>query len=527
MTHVALRGLIGLWFVLAAGCVAAYDPTAPSRLGLETRAAEVGTKQERPPAKKQRQLARELRTEPAPQPQPQPEAQPRAPEPPVRPTTLKTPPNPAPQTPPVEIPDTAAGKQLSWWLAVLRGGSTKGLDDHFSPEFLAKVPAAQVREIARQWRRDELADGSLDVIELDAGPSPSGLTTLVRGKSTGRYTRIRLGVDDAGKIQTLWLGPVVGYKRDATDTWTALDTKLAAQPGQTTLAAFEVMAGGDLREIHVFGGDRRLAIASTCKLYILGALAEEVLAGRATWDQPLAIRDDLKSLPSGRMQLETEAAEFPINRYAESMISISDNTAADHLLHRVGREAVQRYMSRLNADAVRSFPFLSTMELFRIKLGPDRTLAPRYAQGDEAVRLAMLGPGGEVSKSTPSFAAASLWKAPYYIDTIEWFATARECCRVMADLHRLELQPGMEPLKRILRLNPGLQFDSRKWPSIAYKGGSEPGVLNMTWMLERDDGRLMLLSFGWNDPAKDVDLKAAADLVGVAMGILAEEGKEP
>ena len=61
-----------------------------------------------------------------------------------------------------------------------------------------------------------------------------------------------------------------------------------------------------------------------------------------------------------------------------------------------------------------------------------------------------------------------------HITDLEWFATAPDMCRLMADLHRLEQLPGMEPLGHSLRINPGLQFDSALWRSVAYKGGSEP-----------------------------------------------------
>jgi hypothetical protein len=165
------------------------------------------------------------------------------------------------------------------------------------------------------------------------------------------------------------------------------------------------------------------------------------------------------------------------------------------------------------------------MDAFRLKLGPDRTLPDRYTAADEATRRAMLAPGGAVATAAPNLLAASLWRIPFHIEDVEWFASTADLCRVMADLHRLEQLPGLEPLGRILRINPGLQFDSRAWRSVAYKGGSEPGVLNMTWLLERTDGRWFALSLTWNDPRKDVDLKAAAELAGAGVGLLGQTGQ--
>jgi len=495
--------------VLAAvsGCVAAYDPAIPPRFALTTRAEEVGTSRERP-----------VRFKPKPVAAAEPVAAPAV----IQPSVQPDPPPPV-VAPPVAFPNTPAGRQFKWFTDILAGGGTrdKDLDGRFAPAFLEQVPLARVRDIARQWRRDQLADGPVELVRIDPDATPTRLTAIVRGKVTNLHTQIRLGVDEAGLITMLWMGPVADMARGAIPTWGRLGDKLAEMPGSVSLSVCEVPGGGvPLKEVYGYGGDRRLAIGSTFKLFILGALAEEIAAGTLSWDTELPIRDDLKSLPSGRMQLEPEKTEFPIKRYAELMISISDNTAADHLLRRVGRDKVEAYMARFSGGPAGSRPFLSTMEMFKIKLGADRTLADRYAKADEAARRAMLAPGGEVEQSQPSLAAAAMWKAPYEIERVEWFASAMELCRVMADLHRLEQLPGMEPLRAMLRINPGLQFDPDMWTSVAYKGGSEPGVLNMTWLLERKDGRWFTVSIGWNDAKKDVDVRKMAEMAGAAVGLL-------
>jgi hypothetical protein len=40
------------------------------------------------------------------------------------------------------------------------------------------------------------------------------------------------------------------------------------------------------------------------------------------------------------------------------------------------------------------------------------------------------------------------------------------------------------------------------WPYVAFKGGSEPGVLILTWLLTHSDGRSFMLSIVLNDSAK-------------------------
>lgn len=507
--------LLAVLVLTLAGCVAAYDPAASSRFGLATRAEEVGTTRDRPRVPRQpwwtRRAAATAPAEPAPQP---PIAAAIQVDPALDLPTL--------EEPAVAIPDTPAGRQLAWFIAVLRGGTTRGLQRHFHPAFLEKIPAAEVREIVNQWRRDELANGPVEVIRVDS-QSPQRLVTLIRGRATDRYTQITLGVDNAGLITALWLGPVAGIRPGELTTWAKIEARLGQLPGRPALAVYEVTADAAFRPVFTHAPADTLAIGTASFLYIARALAEEVNAGRLGWETRLAISDDLKSLPGGRMQLELEGLEFPVSRFAELMLSADDLTAADHLLQRLGRERVEDAIAEVAAAPAWNRPYLSTMELFRLKLGPDRTLATRYAAADEATRRAMLAPGGEVQQSVPSLEAMSTWRQPIHIAEIGWFATPAELCRLMVELVRTGSQPGMEPIGHGLRLNPGLQFEAGRWTVLGYKGGSEPGVLSMTWLLERADGRRFAIAFIWNNPAQDVDGRAATEIVSAAVALLGEE----
>jgi hypothetical protein len=60
------------------------------------------------------------------------------------------------------------------------------------------------------------------------------------------------------------------------------------------------------------------------------------------------------------------------------------------------------------------------------------------------------------------------------------------------------------------------------WKSVAFKGGSEPGVLNLTWLLERDDGAFFAVSIGWNDTERPVDLNALLATAGGIVDLLAK-----
>ena len=54
-----------------------------------------------------------------------------------------------------------------------------------------------------------------------------------------------------------------------------------------------------------------------------------------------------------------------------------------------------------------------------------------------------------------------------------------------------------EQLLSTLSINPGLMLDAKSWKRICFKGGSEPGVINMTYMLQSQNGTWYALSGTW------------------------------
>ncbi len=348
----------------------------------------------------------------------------------------------------------------------------------------------------------------------------TSVETLVYAPATDRYSRLLVEVDPIGKITAVGLAPAAAP--DANATWEGLDAQLAALPGLVSVAALRLGPEGVPTDVHVFGAERPLAISSTARLLVAGAVAEEVVAGRVKWDEILTIQDSLKSLPTGRLQLLPEGTEVRLADAVESMLSPGDNTAADHLMFRIGRERVEAY-TRARGAGAGNFPFLSTMELHKLKLTPDRALATRYIAAPETERRSMLAPGGPVELATISPAALNEWKQPRLTREIEWFASARQCATVLADLDRLGSAPPLELLGRALRMNPLVPYDSAGWKVRAYTSGAEPGVLSMAWVLERTDGRRYALALIWNDADRAIDPARLGELAGVAAGLLARE----
>jgi beta-lactamase class A len=264
-----------------------------------------------------------------------------------------------------------------------------------------------------------------------------------------------------------------------------------------------------------------LALGSAFKLYILDALAAQIAAGKHGWDDPVAIQDAYKSLPSGDMRNEPAGKTFSVRHFAEQMISVSDNTATDHLLAFVGRGAVE--------DAVRAsghatpphlVPFLSTREMFALKLlaSPDDRTA--YVAADVAHKRKLLD-AYDRRDPLEMLARAGSFTTPIMIDSIEWPASPDDLCKLIVGLKARADAPATAPVGSILSINPGIPDDRKQYSYLGYKGGSEPGVLNLTWLLQRArDQKWVFLTVGFNDTSGPLDESKAIAAAATAREFL-------
>ncbi len=90
-----------------------------------------------------------------------------------------------------------------------------------------------------------------------------------------------------------------------------------------------------------------LPCASTIKLPVLVAFFQDVDAGKIHLDELLTMRPDLIATESGEMQYQPPGTQFTALETATKMITVSDNTATNMLIDRLGgKEALtQRFQS--------------------------------------------------------------------------------------------------------------------------------------------------------------------------------------
>ncbi len=422
----------------------------------------------------------------------------------------------------VAIPATPAGEHLKWVLnaiAETNPPTADALEARFAPEFLEQVPTTQMIATIKGLR---MQVGTL-TLESIAERSPTELVaTLYSAKLDQPMALSVVTTDEAPHKMTGLLLRPLPKRVKAGETWDDIDEDLEEIAADVAIGAYRVRDNGSLQPIHMLNEQKPLATGSAFKLWVLAALADQVRDGRLRFDDTLAVREEWKSLPGGTMQSDPTGTEHKLTHYANQMISISDNTATDHLLHTVGRVPVEEAMARWCAEPERNIPFLSTRELFVLKLSGDATLPQRYIEADTDGKRALLD--GEIAEGSPNMAMASFWITPRMITTLEWFASAEELCQTISDLARLGSgDERMEPVMAALSINPGIPLDRDVWANFAYKGGSEPGVMNMTYWLLREDGAQFALSVFANDTRVNFEQAEMVSVVERAIGMLSKE----
>ncbi len=260
-------------------------------------------------------------------------------------------------------------------------------------------------------------------------------------------------------------------------------------------------------------GSDVFAIGSNFKLYVLGALQLSIEKGLHRWDEILPLREEWKSLPSGVMQTWQAGKEVKLLEYAENMISLSDNTAADHLLYFLGREKVQAALTPMGNTHEREYlPFLSTLELFKLKWALRSEEANSYISSNPATRTLILDRLRYVPREWIGTNGMSFDQS-LFNDKIEWFATTSENCEAMFWLASRKSPQLQQVLSKNVPLITDAGKESSHWAYAGYKGGSEPGIRNMTYLLESKTGKRGCLAVSWNNPNQSISEYRFMDIV--------------
>ena len=321
----------------------------------------------------------------------------------------------------------------------------------------------------------------------------------------------QIAIDPAPPHQVvglLFTGPEM-----AGDTLDKLAADIRALPGTTGLGIYALGEGAP-RLVAGIAPDKAMPLGSAFKLWVLGELAREVSAGERKWSDVVAIGP--ASLPSGITQNWPPGSPVTIQTLATLMISISDNTATDTLVSLEG-EQLDHFVTQ--AGVPRLAPVLTTRQMFALKSPANADLATQWATSlAPSARRTLLDGNAARLRTTPVDPMMFAGK-PTKVDTLEWFASPAETAGILDWLRK---QGGETPLS-LLAINPGIDPTTRaKFDYVGFKGGSEPGVVTLNFLVRRKDGRWLAIAAGWHRNDAGVEENRLIMLMTRALVLLAD-----
>jgi len=347
----------------------------------------------------------------------------------------------------------------------------------YTKQFESAVPLPVMHQIINQFVQQ------LGTYRSVEGTSNPYKLVFEEGTVTATIT-----VDGSGKVAGLYFTEVISSRLTLSE---AVQKIIDLDAGTSVL----IRKNGSVLFAHQ--ADATLAVGSAFKLGILAAVCDAVEANRLQWSQSVALQAACKSLPTGILQDWPAGTQVTVETLAALMISQSDNTATDALLHLVGRGAVERYLPGCK-------PVLSTAEMFKLKNPDNSDLLLAYRAGSYAKRLEVI----EQLENRELPEAGLFSGDPVALD-VEWFVCARDLADLIEQVQVLDL----------MTINAGLAT-KQDWRRVAFKGGSEPGVLNLTSWLEDKAGNRYTVVVTVNNDQKPLDEKFIMETYQAILSLL-------
>lgn len=412
----------------------------------------------------------------------------------------------------VPLPETPAGRQLGWVLATMQptgGGDPGKLGERFAPSFLEQISAEEVAAGLRELG----AQGPWIPVLVDGSSTQLVATVVASRQALGAPERLQvlIGVDAEDRIESLRLVPAPEVAVDDLDD-TQRELEALADEVSLLVARIDGTVCSADRDL---AADQPRAVASTAKLYVLDAVADAVAAGELAWDDEVALTDTDRSLPTGELQDEPAGTEVTVHDLAVGMMAISDNTATDHLITLVGREAVEaavRDAGHHDPDLLTPFP--RTRELFAVNWDDERRATYAELDGEDEARTFL----DALPEGTGGVEVADVAGAAWHRG-LDWPASLEDLCLVHAALDRSD-----PVVAEAVGTNPGLPLDASVWSEVAYKGGSAPGVLALSWSFDRDDGERWFVGIALND-RRPLDEPTAIAVATSTVELVADLGR--
>lgn len=383
-------------------------------------------------------------------------------------------------------------------------------NDYFASNFLQAIPTRQLDQIITGVNAQY--GKAVSIHSIAPNDRNSGIIKLNFEKATAT---IEMVVNPSAPF--LVSGLLVKGFEVIGDDYSGIEREISALPGKAGFAIHRLRNRQAPSMVREFRGSDQFAIGSTFKLYILAELAAQIESGRLRWNDvaPLAP----KSSTLGGTEKWPEGSPLSLQSLATLMISVSDNNATDALIAFLGRQNIEARVRSIGHDDINKIiPFLSTAEVFSLKMRANDRLRSDFLRASENEQQNIIA-RNKNRLSIRNYNAREFASGPLYIDDIEWFASSTDIARIFETLRQ-----SRDPIvKKILSLNSGIgSNDAGKWNYLGYKGGSEPGVISMSFLVQSRQGTWYSVTGSWNDPNKEINQNQWVALMTRILNVLVQ-----
>jgi D-alanyl-D-alanine carboxypeptidase len=327
-------------------------------------------------------------------------------------------------------------------------------------------------------------------------PSPSGRLTTSSASPSASPTQTEA---DASAVAP-------------TDAESLLDY-LEQHADQTGLV---IRRAGDPEPLVADSSDEPRSLASTRKILLLLAVAEDVAAGTLDPAEQVAIEDVERWYAPGTDGGAHDAAvaelgpDWTVQTVAQAMIIYSDNAATDWLLDRVGGSAAVDEVIDAYGMTSQDPLWVTLGEYLAWELEPEALLAASPAERvGIAERLAQAHPAGPVEVTLPPV------EDQRDLAAVSTRGTAGEWAALM-DAVATEAEAG-DPAAaytvEVLSWPLAVGDNAEKYTLFASKGGSLPGVITEADVIQPKGGERLTVVQLYGDLAPDAESAIAADFV--------------
>jgi Beta-lactamase enzyme family len=390
-------------------------------------------------------------------------------------------------------PATPLDMRSNQLIAMLNGAVP--VEDYFTASFLTAVPPAQINAISESLLAQY--GKAVQILSIDRKGPNSAVLKVDFERAIGTV-EITVEPSAPNKVAGLL---ATGFAVKGDDI-AKISGDFKALPGRAGYLV-QRLDGTMSTEL---SANEQYATGSTFKLYVLAELASQIEAGRRKWSDVVPL--DARAFSSSATQGWPHGTPVTLQTLATWMISVSDNAATDELIRVLGRDAVEQKLATIGHSAPdKALPLLTTVEAFALKSNP--TLRTRFERASEEQQRDILVKEA-AALGYDRIDLSQLGSGPVAINSIEWFASPADIALLMEHLRRIDSKAALD----IMAVNKGVApASATKWQYLGYKGGSEPGVISMSFLAQSKAGDWYAISGSWNNPAAEVDNAAFAALM--------------